>query len=80
MIPVFAPKSRMQERIKTARVFLAACSDSRRIFCWGAAYALLQVAWPLGEIENPWLAMCYVIFDVSLFLLYWTKSMVRLDI
>lgn len=40
----------------------------------GCIIALLQITWPLGEVENPWLAMCYAIFGVSLFLLYWTKS------
>lgn len=40
----------------------------------GCIIALLQITWPLGEVENPWLAMCYAIFGVSLFFLYWTKS------
>ncbi len=36
--------------------------------------AILEIACPLRSVENPWLAMCFIIFDVSLFLLYWTKA------
>lgn len=41
----------------------------------GCIIVILQITYPLEEVENSWLAMCYAMFEISLLFLYWTKAL-----